>query len=293
MARTTTTTATAAATTTTTSLEQANAAAAAAQIAFFRAIPWCAAHLAARPNLVIEQALSRRLGQGPGDTLVSRTLNTPETVGAYVVFYERPRASASSPAAGGAAASNTEQARPPVEEDPALAQPQGQSPSPSPSSSPNQNPTQPQPQNQPPPGLITQVQSLIALGPQLNGWPGICHGGVVATLLDEVMGQIFALNRAHGLLAPPPVMTAYLNTRFERPVRTGPGTGPLTGTGTGRAKNGEGDDGHGEGEGVVLVTARLVRNEGRKYWVEADVRGREGEVLATGEALFIMLREKL
>jgi acyl-coenzyme A thioesterase PaaI-like protein len=94
---------------------------------------------------------------------------------------------------------------------------------------------------------------------------------MVVTLLDEVMGQVFAANKTHGLMAKIPVMTGYLNTRFEKPVRTG------------SVERGN----------VVLVTARLVRSEGRKYWMEGEVSGEGGEVMARGEAVFVMLRGKL
>ncbi|AEO57116.1 hypothetical protein MYCTH_2302930 [Thermothelomyces thermophilus ATCC 42464] len=96
---------------------------------------------------------------------------------------------------------------------------------------------------------------------------------MVVTLLDEVMGQVFAANRMHGRLPAdaPATMTGYLNTRFERPVRTGRGADPA----------------------VVLVSARLRRRERRKFWLDADVSGPGGEVMARAEALFIMLRSKL
>jgi hypothetical protein len=95
---------------------------------------------------------------------------------------------------------------------------------------------------------------------------------MVVTLLDEVMGQVFAANKMQGLMGDTPVMTGYLNTRFEKPVKTG---------------------GSGEDAAVVMVTGRMVRNEGRKYWMEADVTGEGGFVLARAEALFVQLRGKL
>ncbi|KAK4151166.1 acyl-coenzyme A thioesterase THEM4 [Chaetomidium leptoderma] len=198
-------------------LQQANAAATAAQIAYFRAIPWCAAHLSSLPDLVIDQAVSRRLSHSARDTLLSRTLNRPDAIPAYITFY-------------------------------------------SPSSSIS------------PPSLIREVKSFLALGPMLNGWEGICHGGMVVTLLDEVMGQVFAVNKTLGRMEGNPVMTGYLNTRFEKPVRTG---------------------GAAEKASVVMVTGRLVRQEGRKYWMEGDVQGEGGVVLARAESLFVMLRGKL
>lgn len=117
----------------------------------------------------------------------------------------------------------------------------------------------------------------------LNGWEGVCHGGMVVTLLDEVMGQVFAANRRHGLLPrdAPATMTAYLNTRFERPVRTG------------GIHGGDGSGGVNANPAVVLVSARLRRRDRRKFWLDGDVSGPNGEVFARAEGLFIMLRSKL
>ncbi|KAK4233101.1 acyl-coenzyme A thioesterase THEM4 [Achaetomium macrosporum] len=207
-------------------LQQANARAAAAQISYFRSIPRCAAHLS-QPHLVIDQAESRRLKPtSAGDTLISRTLNSPDAIPAYITFYSPPPSTCSQPDGTSTTSTGT---------------------------------------------LIREVKSFVALGPMVSGWPGICHGGLVVTLLDEVMGQTFAVNKKHGLLVDIPVMTGYLNTRFEKPVPAGTE----------------------DKASVVMVTARLVRNEGRKYWMEGDVRGEDGAVLARAEALFVMLKAKL
>lgn len=220
-----------------TDLDEVNRRAAAAEIAYFRAIPWCAALLSPpnqqqqqqqqpqqQPVIVVDQSRSRRLKPDHQDTLISRTLNSPDAIPAYVTFYTPP----------------------------------------------------------PPPALVREVHALVALGHMVNGFDGVCHGGLVATLLDEVMGQVFAANRERGALprlgpgpaAGAPAMTAYLHTTYLRPVRTGRAGGPAA---------------------VVLVTARLVRRDGRKFWMEGEVRGEEeGRVLlARAEALFVMLREKL
>ncbi|KAK4162695.1 acyl-coenzyme A thioesterase THEM4 [Cladorrhinum sp. PSN259] len=127
-------------------------------------------------------------------------------------------------------------------------------------------------------GYVTEVSSLIALGPMVNGWEGICHGGIVITLLDEVMGQLFAINKKNGKMRRDVVFTGYLNTRFKKPVRTGTlESGPR----------------------VVLVVARLKKVEGRKHWTEAVVMGprddgSEGlEELTSAEAVFVQVKEKL
>ncbi|KAK3307865.1 HotDog domain-containing protein [Chaetomium strumarium] len=224
-------------TTTTMDLQQASARAAAAQISYFRSIPWCAAHLS-QPGLVIDQAQSRCLKPlHAGDTLISRTLNSAEAIPAYITFYSPPPPQASSTSTP--------------------TQPDATSTSNNTSASTST--------------LIREIKSFVALGPMVSGWPSICHGGLVVTLLDEVMGQTFAVNKAHRLLVDIPVMTGYLNTRFEKPVPAGTE----------------------ERASVLMVTARLVRNEGRKYWMEGEVQGEDGAVLARAEALFIMLKAKL
>lgn len=123
------------------------------------------------------------------------------------------------------------------------------------------------------PELLTSLSALLTLGPLLNGWRGLCHGGVIMTVLDEVLGQIPALNRASGALPDRTTLTAYLNTRFEAPVRT--------------------DETPGEGGKTVVVRARLTRREGRKMWIEGEMEDEGGRVLARAEALFVQIKEKL
>ena len=118
---------------------------------------------------------------------------------------------------------------------------------------------------------LAEVGALLTLGPMLNGWRGVCHGGMVVTVMDEVLGQIPALSRMRGALPDWTTMTAYLNTKFEAPVRTGEGDGGKT----------------------VLVRARLVRHDGRKMWIEGAMEDEKGRVLARAEALFVQIREKL
>ncbi|KAK0720938.1 HotDog domain-containing protein [Lasiosphaeris hirsuta] len=117
-----------------------------------------------------------------------------------------------------------------------------------------------------PRALVTEVGAFLTLGPLVNGWSGVCHGGIVMTILDEVMGQLAAANKERDVMADIPLMTAYLNTKFVKPVRTGT---------------------------TIYVAAKFVRHEGRKYWSEAEVQDESGTVLAKGEALFVMLKAKL
>ncbi len=50
--------------------------------------------------------------------------------------------------------------------------------------------------------------------PEFQGWEGIAHGGIVATILDEVMGWALAAADAWGY-------TAKLSIAYRRPVPVG------------------------------------------------------------------------
>lgn len=185
-----------------------NQAAVEAEIAQFRAIPWCAKILS-DPKLVVDQSYSRFEKPKFEDALLSHTLNSPETIPAFITFYSPP-------------------------EDPKA--------------------------------MVTELNAFISLGNLIDGWGGICHGGIVMTMLDEVMGQLPAVNKLRGVMADVELMTAYLNTTFLAPVRT-----PTT----------------------VMITSRLVKQEGRKFYMNAVIRNEKGDELAKGDALFVQLRARL
>lgn len=117
----------------------------------------------------------------------------------------------------------------------------------------------------------------------MDGHPGIMHGGIVASVIDEAMGVLLNVNRerdhlvavgkglAEGELpsAGFASFTAELKIRYLKPVTT---PAPL------------------------IVTARMTKKGGRKMWITAEIRQRVGqaedydgdEVLcAIGEALFV------
>jgi uncharacterized protein (TIGR00369 family) len=94
----------------------------------------------------------------------------------------------------------------------------------------------------------------LTLDPSFEGWEGIAHGGIVATILDEVMAWALIETDAWGL-------TARMTVDFKRPV-------PI-----GRLVRGEGN--------VVEVRRRILRTAGR------IVDGRTDEVLATSEGTYV------
>lgn len=136
---------------------------------------------------------------------------------------------------------------------------------------------------------IQEISTLATIGSALDGHPGILHGGIVASLLDEGMGVLQTVNheRDHFLKVargeaegetPEKGLgsfTAFLNVKYERPVRTG---------------------------AAVQVVAWYTKREERKQWIEAEVRQGgvvEGEddvgevvVCARGSGLFVVPRER-
>jgi acyl-coenzyme A thioesterase PaaI-like protein len=92
----------------------------------------------------------------------------------------------------------------------------------------------------------------VTLGKAFEGAPGRAHGGVVAALLDEVMGL---MNVIHGAMA----FTARLDINYVAPTPVGE---PL------------------------LARAWLARHDSRKRFVEATLHA-DDVLIASAEALFI------
>jgi acyl-coenzyme A thioesterase PaaI-like protein len=120
---------------------------------------------------------------------------------------------------------------------------------------------------------IEETRRLLALGSGLNGWPNICHGGITATILDEVMAHLLTLRmdredeilRAAGKTPRQRLssFTGELTVKYLRPIAT-----PQT----------------------VCVVARVQRSEGRKVWLEGVVEDQFGTPLSTGTSLYIAVR---
>jgi uncharacterized protein (TIGR00369 family) len=107
--------------------------------------------------------------------------------------------------------------------------------------------------------LVAADQSVVSV-PTLTdifeGPPGMVHGGVTATVLDEAMSKSV---RVRGLTA----VTRQMEVEYLRPVPSG---------------------------GTFRVEGRLIRSEGRKHWTEARILDGRSHVLATAKGLFIEVR---
>ena len=95
------------------------------------------------------------------------------------------------------------------------------------------------------------VKTAAALENSASGPPGMAHGGVVATALDEAMSLCVHQQ------------TLAFTAHFEMDLK---GPAPV--------------------DRAVELAARIDRREGRKLWASAEALGENGTV-ATGSALFI------
>jgi uncharacterized protein (TIGR00369 family) len=91
------------------------------------------------------------------------------------------------------------------------------------------------------------------LDERYTGPPGHCHGGIIATILDEAMGKV---NKLRQVIA----LTAQMTVEYLRPV---PLNKPLR------------------------VESRKVSSIRRKHVNMGEILNQKGEVLARGQALFI------
>ncbi len=93
------------------------------------------------------------------------------------------------------------------------------------------------------------------LDERYSGPPGHCHGGIIATILDEAMGKV---NKLRQVIA----LTARMTVEYLRPV---PLNQPLR------------------------VESREVSSSQRKHVNMGEILNQKGEVLARGEALFVSI----
>jgi uncharacterized protein (TIGR00369 family) len=93
------------------------------------------------------------------------------------------------------------------------------------------------------------------LDKRYTGPPGHCHGGIIATILDEAMGKV---NKLRQVIA----LTSQMTVEYLRPV---PLNKPLR------------------------VHSREVSVRGRRHANMGEILNQKGQVLARGRALFIAI----
>lgn len=98
-----------------------------------------------------------------------------------------------------------------------------------------------------------KVVCMAEIADTYEGPRGFLHGGIIATLLDEIMSKAV---RSHGIVA----MTRHMEVDYLRPVPS---------------------------LSVIRLEARVSHNEGRKHWTEAKILDADETLLAHGKGLFV------
>ncbi|MDH5507214.1 MAG: PaaI family thioesterase [Anaerolineae bacterium] len=92
---------------------------------------------------------------------------------------------------------------------------------------------------------------------KFQGYPGVVHGGIVATMLDEIAGRVFMIDDPNRFM-----YTARLTTRYRTPVPT---------------------------EKPLRLVGRIVKDRARLAESRAELYGPDGDLLADAEALLVSL----
>ena len=100
--------------------------------------------------------------------------------------------------------------------------------------------------------------SSFRLSKRFTGPPGYCHGGIIATILDDAMSK---LNKLRDVIAA----TAELKIEYLKPV-------PL--------------------RTPLRVESRELKKRGRRLIHRAEILNQEGTVLARGRGVFVIIDAK-
>jgi len=100
-----------------------------------------------------------------------------------------------------------------------------------------------------------RIRGTFKLGAEYQGGPGFIHGGIIATVLDEVMGKV---NRFRGVRA----VTAELNVEYLKPVLV---------------------------DADLVVEGYEVEKSGRNLILAGEIRNQSGQVLARGRGRFVII----
>jgi uncharacterized protein (TIGR00369 family) len=100
-----------------------------------------------------------------------------------------------------------------------------------------------------------QIRGIMRLGAEYQGGAGFVHGGIVATLLDEVMAKVSRFARDYAV-------TAQLTIEYLKPV-------PV--------------------DEELIVNGWEVERNGRNLLREGEIRDASGALLARGKGRFVLI----
>jgi uncharacterized protein (TIGR00369 family) len=102
-----------------------------------------------------------------------------------------------------------------------------------------------------------RANGRFLLGPRYGGGAGFVHGGVIAVLLDEVMGKISKLSEERAV-------TAELNIEYRKPVRT---------------------------DAEIVVSGWQEGEKGRNRFRIGEIHDVQGNLLARGRGRFVVIEQ--
>jgi len=103
-----------------------------------------------------------------------------------------------------------------------------------------------------------RIRGNFRLGGEYQGGAGFIHGGIIATVLDEVMGKVCRFRGAHAV-------TAELTIEYLKPVPVG---------------------------ADLVVVGYEVGMSGRNLFMVGEIRDVSGKVLARGKGRFVVIKPK-
>jgi uncharacterized protein (TIGR00369 family) len=101
--------------------------------------------------------------------------------------------------------------------------------------------------------VAQRIRGAFRVGAEYQGGPGFVHGGIIATLLDELMGKVNRFRRVRAV-------TAELQVEYLRPV-------PV--------------------DQELVLEGWEVEKKGRNLYHAGEVRSLSGELLARGKGRFV------
>jgi uncharacterized protein (TIGR00369 family) len=102
-------------------------------------------------------------------------------------------------------------------------------------------------------GERKRIRGRFTLGARYQGGGGMAHGGIIALLLDEVMGKVCKFSEVRAV-------TAEMEVKFLKPV-------PV--------------------DAEIIVEGWQEEAKGRNLFLVAEIRNGEGGVLARGRGRFV------
>lgn len=117
----------------------------------------------------------------------------------------------------------------------------------------------------------TECLVLFEFGNGVHGYPQICHGGFVATLLDEILGLLLGPHmavrkRVNDSEREFGAFTAYLNVSYKKPTPA---------------------------PAVLLGRGKVTKVEGKKLYAVGTLEDGNGMVYAQADGLFVEPRAKI